>query len=70
MRDCNRAVKKAIPTPIAMDLDDADNVLGVVPISDNSSVDSSLFSCASESEGGILDKGSTKRTLCGIVYIF
>ena len=36
-------------------MDDADNVPGVVPISDDSSVDSLLFSCASESEGGIWD---------------
>jgi hypothetical protein len=41
-----------------MDLDDADNVLGVAPISDNSSVDSSIFSCASESEGGIWDNNN------------
>jgi hypothetical protein len=53
MRERNRAVRKAIPTPVAMDVDDADNVPGVAPISDDSSVDSLLFSCASESEGGI-----------------
>ncbi len=34
-------------------MDDADNVPGVAPISDDSSVDSSLFGRASESEGGI-----------------
>ncbi len=38
-----------------MDLDDTDDVLGVAPISDNSSVDSSLFSRAAESDGGIWD---------------
>jgi hypothetical protein len=53
MRERNHAVKKAIPTPVAMDLSDVDNVLDVAPIFDNSSVDSSLFSCALESEGGI-----------------
>jgi hypothetical protein len=41
-----------------MDLDDADDVLGVAPISDNSSVDSSLFSCASKSEGDIWDNNN------------
>jgi hypothetical protein len=45
--------QKVISTPVAKDVDDADNVPGVVPISDDSSVDSLLFSCASESEGGI-----------------
>ena len=34
-------------------MDDAGYVPGVAPISDNGSVDSSLFSRASESEGGI-----------------
>ncbi len=53
MRECNHAVRKAIPKPVAMDLDDAGNVPGVVPISDNGSVDSLLFSRASESEGDI-----------------
>jgi len=36
-----------------MDLDDAGDVLGVASISDDGSVDSLLFSCASESEGDI-----------------
>jgi hypothetical protein len=53
MRERNCAVRKAIPKPIAMDLDDAGNVSSVAPISDNGSVDSSLFSRASESEGDI-----------------
>ncbi len=53
MRERNRAVRKAIPKPIATDLDDAGNVPGVAPISDDGSVDSLLFSCASESEGDI-----------------
>ena len=34
-------------------MDDAGEVPGVAPISDNGSVDSLLFSCASESEGDI-----------------
>jgi hypothetical protein len=58
MRDCNCAVKKTIPTPVAMDLDDTDNVPGVAPISDNSNVDFSLFSRALESEGGIWDNNN------------
>jgi hypothetical protein len=53
MREHNRAVRKAIPKPVATDLDDAGNVPGVAPISDNGSVDSLLFSRASESEGDI-----------------
>jgi len=53
MRDRNRAVRKSIPSPVATDVDDAGEVPGVAPISDNGSVDSSLFSRASESEGDI-----------------
>ena len=53
MRDRNRAVRKSIPPPIATDVDDAGKVPGVAPISDDGSVDSLLFSRASESEGGI-----------------
>jgi hypothetical protein len=49
----NRAVRKSIPPPVATDVDDAGEVPGVAPISDDSSVDSSLFSRASESEGDI-----------------
>ncbi len=49
----NHAVTKAIPTPVATDLDDADNDPGVAPISDNSSLDFLLYSCTSESEVGI-----------------
>jgi hypothetical protein len=58
MSNHNGAVKKAIPTPVAMDLDNADNVPGAAPISDDSNVDSSLFSCASESKGGIEDNNN------------
>ncbi len=54
MRDRNRAVRKSIPPPIATDVDDVGKVSGVAPISDDGSVDSSLFSRASESEGDIL----------------
>ncbi len=53
MRDRNHAVTKSIPPHVAMDVDDAGEVPGVAPISDNGSVDSLLFSCASESEGDI-----------------
>jgi hypothetical protein len=53
MRDRNRAVTKSIPPPILTDVDNADEVPDVAPISDNGSVDSPLFSRASESEGDI-----------------
>ncbi len=53
MRDCNRAVRKSIPPPVATDVDDAGKVPGDAPISDDGSVDSSLFSRALESEGDI-----------------
>ena len=53
MRERNRAVKKSITPPVATDVDDVGNVPGVAPISDNGSVDSSLLSHASESEGDI-----------------
>ena len=53
MRDRNRAVKKSITPPVATDVDDAGEVPGVAPISDDGSVDSSLLSHASESEGDI-----------------
>ena len=53
MHECNCSVKKVIPTPLATDLDDVDDVPGAAPISNDSSVDSLLFSHASESEGGI-----------------
>ncbi len=53
MRDCNHAVRKSIPPPVVTDMDDAGEDPGAAPISDNGSVDSLLFSCASESEGDI-----------------
>jgi hypothetical protein len=53
MRNRNRVVRKSIPPPVATDVDDAGEVPGVAPISDDGSVDSSLFSLASESEGDI-----------------
>ena len=53
MRERNLAVRKAIPKPIATDLDDAGDVPGVAPISDDGSVYSLIFSRASESEGVI-----------------
>ncbi len=55
MSDCNHAVKKVIPTPVATDNLDNDNAPDVTQISDDSSVDSLLFSCDLESEGGIQD---------------
>jgi len=53
MREHNRAVRKSFPKPVAVDLDDAGDASGVAPISDDDSVDSLLFSRASESEGDI-----------------
>ena len=47
MRKRNHAVRKAIPKPVAMDLDDAGYVPGVAPISDDGSVDSLLFALQS-----------------------
>ena len=47
-------VRKSIPPPVVTDVDDAGEDPGVAPISDNDSVDSLLFSSASESEGDIL----------------
>jgi hypothetical protein len=53
MCDRNRVVRKSIPTPVAMDMDEEGDVPGVAPISDDGSVDYLLFSRASKSEGGI-----------------
>jgi hypothetical protein len=45
MRDCNRAVRKSIPPPVATDVDDAGEVLGVAPISDDGNRFLALKSC-------------------------
>ncbi len=55
IRDCNCAVKKVISTPAATDDLEDDDAPNVTQISDDSSVDSLLFSGDSESEGGIWD---------------
>ncbi len=55
MRDHNHAVKKVIRTPVDTDDLDNNNAPNVTQISDDSSVDSLLFSHDSESEGGIWD---------------
>ena len=52
MRERNRAVKKVIPVPVSTGQDD-DAAPEAQQISDDSSVDSSLYSRDSESEGGI-----------------
>ncbi len=52
MRDRNRAVRQAI---LATTAKDADKDPDLLPISDEDSVDSSLYSQDSESEGGIWD---------------
>ena len=54
MRDCNRAVQQAVPTPVTT-VKNADDNPDMLPISDDDSVDSSLYSRDSESEGGIWD---------------
>ncbi len=52
MHECNQAVKWIIPTPVNTGKD-ADDNSDMLPISDDGSVDSSLYSQDSESEGGI-----------------
>ena len=52
MRDRNRAVQQSIPATTVKDADEDHDLL---PISDEDSVDSSLYSRDSESEGGIWD---------------
>ncbi len=54
MRDCNHAVQQAVPTPVTT-VNNADDNPDMLPISDDDSVDSSLYSQDSESEGGIWD---------------
>ncbi len=54
MRDRNRAVQWAVPTPVTT-VNNADDNPDMLPISDDDSVDSSLYSRDSESEGGIWD---------------
>jgi len=54
MRDCNQAVKQIVPPPVTTDKDADDNP-NILPVSDYGSIDSSLYSQDSESEGGIWD---------------
>ncbi len=54
MRDRNRAVQQAVPTPVTT-VNNADDDPDILPISDDDGVDSSLYSQDSESEGGIWD---------------
>jgi hypothetical protein len=54
MHECNQAVEQIIPTPVNTGKD-ANNNPDMLPISDDDSVDSSLYSRDSESEGGIWD---------------
>jgi hypothetical protein len=54
MRDCNQAVQQIVPPPVTTDKD-ADNNPSMLPVSDDGSIDSSLYSQDSESEGGIWD---------------
>ncbi len=54
MCDCNRAVQKIIPPPVTTDKD-ADDDPSMIPVSDDGSINSSLYSRDSVSEGGIWD---------------
>ncbi len=54
MRDRNCAVQQAVPTPV-ITVNNADDDPDMLPISDDDSVDSSLYSRDSESEVGIWD---------------
>ena len=54
MRDRHCSVQQAVPTPV-ITVNDADDDPDMLPISDDDSVDSSLYSQDSDSEGGIWD---------------
>jgi hypothetical protein len=54
MRDCNQAVQQTIPPPVTTDKD-ADDDPSMLPVFDDGSIDSSLYSRDSESEKGIWD---------------
>ncbi len=54
MHDCNQAVQQIVPSPVTTDKD-ADDDSSTLLVSDDGSIDSSLYSRDSESEGGILD---------------
>jgi hypothetical protein len=54
MRDRNRAVQQAVPTPLTR-VNNTDDNPDMLPISDDDSVYSSLYSQDLESEGGIWD---------------
>ncbi len=54
MHDCNQAVQQIIPPPVTTDKDAIDNP-SMLPVSDDGSIDSSLYSQDSESERGIWD---------------
>jgi hypothetical protein len=54
MRDCNQAVQQIIHPPVTTDKNAVDDS-SMLPVSDDGSIDSSLYSQDSESEGGIWD---------------
>ncbi len=54
MPDCNQAVQQIVPLPETTDKD-AVNDPSMLPVFDDGSIDSSLYSQDSESEGGIWD---------------
>jgi hypothetical protein len=52
MHDCNQAVQQIVPPSVTTDTD-ADDDPSMLPVSNNGSIDFSLYSRDSESEGGI-----------------
>jgi hypothetical protein len=54
MRDHNQAIQQIIPPPVTTDKDAADDP-SMLPVFGDGSIDSSLYSWDSESEGGIWD---------------
>jgi hypothetical protein len=54
MGDRNPAVQQIVPPPVTTDKDADDNP-SMLPVSDDDSIDCSLYSQDSESEGGIWD---------------
>jgi hypothetical protein len=54
VHDCNQVVQQIVPPPVTTDKDTDDDP-SMLPISDDGSIDSSLYSQDSQSEGGIWD---------------
>ncbi len=52
LHDCNQTVQQIVPPPVTTD-NNADDNPNMLPVYDDGSIDSSLYSQDSESEGGI-----------------